>query len=346
MYFNLKKLNKLNEALDNLKRVNLGVYPTPLHDVKNISRILGGPRILFKREDLSGLAFGGNKTRMFEYSIAKAISNNCDCVIAGSAVQSNYCRQLAAACAKYNLKLYLILKPVRGKDDFLKQGNILLDYLLGANIQIIKENSFEEQLKVAKELENNLRKESKNPYIARDIDNRDRGLEACAYVKCLIETIKQAEEKKINFNYIFVASQDSTQGGLLFGAKFIESELSIIGINPTREDDASIHLSKVQEEISRELNLELKLKNIKNKIINLNDYAGNGYGIPSKEGIEAIKLVAQAEGILLDPVYTGKAMAGLIDFIKKGRITKNDNVIFVHTGGNPAIFAYSDKLEK
>jgi len=130
MYFNPKKLNKLNEALDNLKRVKLGMYPTPLHDVKNICKILNGPRILFIREDLSGLAFGGNKTRMFEYSLAKAIDSNCDCVIAGSAVQSNYCRQLYTACAKYGLKLYLILRPVRGKDDFIKQGNVLLDYLV------------------------------------------------------------------------------------------------------------------------------------------------------------------------------------------------------------------------
>ncbi|GAJ24515.1 unnamed protein product, partial [marine sediment metagenome] len=124
------------------------VYPTPLHDVKNLSKILNGPRILFKREDLSGLAFGGNKTRMFEYSLAKAIDSNCDCVIAGAAVQSNYCRQLAAACAKYNLKLYLVLRPIRGKDDFIKQGNVLLDYLLGANIEIIEENSPERQQKL------------------------------------------------------------------------------------------------------------------------------------------------------------------------------------------------------
>jgi D-cysteine desulfhydrase family pyridoxal phosphate-dependent enzyme len=344
MYFNPKKLNKLNEALDNLKRVKLGVYPTPLHDVKNISKILNGPRILFKREDLSGLAFGGNKTRMFEYSLAKAIDSNCDCVIAGSAVQSNYCRQLSAACAKYGLELYLILRPVRGKDDFIKQGNVLLDYLAGANVKILEEDSVEKQQKIAKELENSLRKEGRKPYIARDISNGDIGLEASAYVKCLTEIIKQTEEEKIDFNYIFLSSQDSTQGGLLFGAEFIESDLTIIGINPTIEDNAETEILSVQEEISRELNLELKFNKMKNKIINLTDYAGKGYGIPSKEGIEAIKLVAKTEGIFLDPVYTGKAMAGLIDYIRKGKITKNDSVIFIHTGGNPALFAYSNEL--
>lgn len=343
MYFNPKKLNKLNEALGNLKRVKLGVYPTPLHDVKNISKILNGPRILFKREDLSGLAFGGNKTRMFEYSLAKAIDSNCDCVIAGSAVQSNYCRQLSAACAKYGLKLYLILRPVRGKDDFIKQGNVLLDYLAGANVKILEEDSVEKQQKIAKELENSLRKEGRKPYIARDISNGDIGLEASAYVKCLTEIIKQTEEEKVDFNYIFVASQDSTQGGLLFGAEFIESDITIIGINPTREDDAVANLCIVQEEISRELNLSPKF-NLKNKIINLTDYAGKGYSMPSKEGVEAIKLVAKTEGIFLDPVYTGKAMAGLIDYIRKGKITKNDSVIFIHTGGNPVLFAYSNEL--
>jgi D-cysteine desulfhydrase family pyridoxal phosphate-dependent enzyme len=344
MYFNLEKLNKLNEALDNLKRINLGVYPTPLHDVKNISRVLGGPRILFKREDLSGLAFGGNKTRMFEYSLAKAIDSNCDCVIAGAGVQSNYCRQLSAACAKYGLELYLFLLPVRGKDDFIKQGNVLLDYLAGANVKILEEYSVEKQQKIAKEIENSLRKEGRKPYIARDISNGDIGLEASAYVKCLTEIIKQTEGEKIDFNYIFVASQDSTQGGLLFGAEFIESDITIIGINPTREDNAVANLCSVQEEISRELNLSPKF-NLKNKVINLTDYAGKGYGIPSKEGVEAIKLVAKTEGIFLDPVYTGKAMAGLIDYIRKGKITKNDSVIFIHTGGNPALFAYNNELE-
>ena len=202
MYFNLEKLNKLNEALDNLKRINLRVYPTPLHDVKNFSKILNGHRILFKREDLSGLAFGGNKTRMFEYSLAKAIDSNCDCVIAGAGVQSNYCRQLSAACAKYGLELYLILRPVRGKDDFIKQGNVLLDYLTGANVRILEEDSVEKQQKIAKENENSLRKEGRKPYIARDISNGDIGLEASAYVKCLTEIIKQTEEDKIGFNYV------------------------------------------------------------------------------------------------------------------------------------------------
>ena len=344
MYFNLEKLNKLNEALDNLKRINLGVYPTPLHDVKNFSKILNGPRILFKREDLSGLAFGGNKTRMFEYSLAKAIDSNCDCVIAGAGVQSNYCRQLSAACAKYGLELYLFLLPVRGKDDFIKQGNVLLDYLAGANVKILEEYSVEKEQKLAKELENSLRKKGRKPYIARDLGNGGIGLEASAYVKCLTEIIKQTEEEKIDFNYIFAASQDSTQGGLLFGAEFIESDITIIGINPTREDNAVANICSVQEEISRELNLSPKF-NLKNKVINLTDYAGEGYGIVSKGGIEAIKLVAKTEGIFLDPVYTGKAMAGLIDYIRKGKITKNDSVIFIHTGGNPALFAYNNELE-
>ena len=344
MYFNLEKLNKLNEALDNLKRINLGVYPTPLHDVKNFSKILNGPRILFKREDLSGLAFGGNKTRMFEYSLAKAIDSNCDCVIAGAGVQSNYCRQLSAACAKYGLELYLFLLPVRGKDDFIKQGNVLLDYLAGANVKILEEYSVEKEQKLAKELENSLRKKGRKPYIARDLGNGGIGLEASAYVKCLTEIIKQTEEEKIDFNYIFTASQDTTQGGLLFGTKFIESDVTIIGINPTREDNAVANICSVQEEISRELNLSPKF-NLKNKVINLTDYAGEGYGIVSKGGIEAIKLVAKTEGIFLDPVYTGKAMAGLIDYIRKGKITKNDSVIFIHTGGNPALFAYNNELE-
>ena len=343
MYFNPEKLNKLNKALTNLKKIELGVFPTPLHEVKNISKILDGPRILFKREDLSGLAFGGNKTRMLEYSLAKAINNKCDCVINCSDVQSNYCRQLAAACAKLKLNLYLILRPVRGDIDIAKQGNVLLDYLAGANIEIIKENSIEKQQKIAKGLEKELIKKGRKPYIARGISDEDRGLDACAYVKCLIEIISQTSNKNISFNHIFVASQDSTQGGLLFASKFIELNLTIIGINPAIDKNAFTNLCNVQEEISRELNLEIDF-NLKNGIINLIDYAGEGYCISSKEGIEAVKLVAKTEGIFLDPIYSGKAMSGLIDYIKKGKLTKNDTVIFIHTGGNPALFAYVKEL--
>lgn len=337
--FNKNRVNKLKTQLEKLERITLGNYPTPLHNADNLTKKLGGPRILFKREDLSGLAFGGNKTRMFEYSIARAIKNNCDCIIGGAAVQSNYCRQLAAACAKNSLKLYLVLRPVRGEKDYLSHGNLLLDYLLGAHVEIAKENSTEEQIEIARELENKLRKEGKNPHIFRDIDNSYIGLEACAYVSCFLEIIDQVQEEEINVDYIFVASEDTTQGGLIFGAEYIKSDIKIIGINPTRAD-ALVKLRDMQKAISKEIKEEIDFNNAKTKIVNLTDYAGEGYGIPSKEGIEAIRIVAQSEGILLDPVYTGKAMAGLIDFVKKGKITKDDTVVFIHTGGNPALFAY------
>lgn len=343
MYFNPEKLNQLNNALAKIKKIELGVFPTPLHELKNMSKMFNGPRILFKREDLSGLAFGGNKTRMFEYSLARAINNHCDCVITTSVVQSNYCRQLAASCAKLGLKLYLILRPIRGKDDLIKQGNVLLDYLLGAEVEVLKEDSLEKQQKIAEELENELIKKGRRPYRARSYSEADKGLESCAFSECFTEIIQQTEKLKIDFNYIFVSSQDSTQGGLLFAAKFIEADLTIIGINPIIEDNAAANICEVQKEISRELKLKVHF-DWKSKIINLTDYAGGGYCVPSKEGIEAIKLVAQTEGILLDPVYSGKAMAGLIDYIKKGKLSKSDSVIFIHTGGNPALFAFSKEL--
>lgn len=355
MKFDYERLETLTNALNKVDKVNLVELPTPLYEAKNLSKVLEGPRIFFKREDLTGLAFGGNKSRMFEFVLGKVLKEGHDVVVSGAAVQSNYCRQLSAACAKLSLELYLILRPVRGKKDYNIQGNVLLDLLAGAHVKILEEGAQKDKYWDRWRIEaiglcDNLRKEGRNPYITRPVNETDIGFDSCAYVACMIELCEQLTERKIDLDYIYLASSDTTLAGLLFAAEYINAQINIRAMNPFTQDFGGDFLKSGVEEIvkiggkvSEVLGLNFAI-NPKQIFLNY-DYVGEGYGIITKECREAIKLVAQTEGIFLDPVYTGKAMAGLIDHIKKGKLNKDNTIVFIHTGGNPALFAYSDELE-
>jgi D-cysteine desulfhydrase family pyridoxal phosphate-dependent enzyme len=346
MEFNKKKLSELKAKLQKLDRIKLANLPTPLHEVPNLTKELGGPRIFFKREDLTGMAFGGNKTRMFEYVMARVMKEGYDTIIAGAAVQSNYCRQMAAACAKLGLECHLLLRPVRGEKDKNIQGNYFLDLLLNAKVRILEDNSQEYQKEEAEKLANKLKIEGKKPFIARAINEELIGFDAAAYVDCLVEIIDQAEEQQLEFNYIYAATLDTTHTGILFGAEYIEAKADIIAVNPV---DINF-LDWVPEEKVLEINqaickvLKIDFSINTERIFSTSDYIGEGYGFVTDKCIEAIKLVAKTEGIFLDPVYSGKAMAGLIDHINTGKLSKEDTVLFIHTGGTPALFAYIDEF--
>jgi len=347
MFFNKNRFQKLKSAVDKLNRVHLINSPTPVHELKNLSEILGGPRIMIKRDDLTGLAFGGNKSRMFEFVLSNVLDKGYDTVIAGASVQSNYCRQMAAACAQLGLDTHLILREARGKKNFTPQGNLLLDLLIGVEITILKDGTQDEQKKAAEALSEKLKKKGKKPYIARVMNKDDLGIDAVGYTSCLIELTEQLQRQRVKPDYLYAASGDTTHAGLLFGAEFIESNLDIIAFNPVDKN----FLDQIPEEIVFEiadkitevLNIDFKVN--PERIFSSSDYIGEGYGALSDKAREAIKLVAKTEGIFLDPVYTGKAMAGLIDHIKKGRLDHNDTVVFLHTGGTPALFAYADDLD-
>ncbi len=345
--YNIERLKKLKSALSELETIDLAKLPTPLHEVPNLSKNLRGPRIFFKREDLTGLAFGGNKTRMFEYSLAKVLNAGYDTIIAGAAVQSNYCRQLAAACAKIGLELHLILRKVRGEKDLAIQGNLLLDLMTGAKVEILEETSEEIQKQAAFDLAEELKREGKKPYIARSINQEDIGYDASAYVNCMVEIVEQMEQQDIDVDSIYLAALDTTHAGLIFGAEYMEMEVDIVAFNPMDPSffdlDPIETVLEINENLSEILDIDFTIG--PERIISISDYVGEGYGIATELGIEAIKLVAETEGIILDPVYTGKAMSGLIDHIKKNKLTRDDTVMFVHTGGNPAIFAYTEELQ-
>ena len=341
---------KLQEAILKLPRVRLANLPTPLEECPRLSKALGGPRILIKRDDLTGLAFGGNKSRKYEFIMGRVKKIGADAIIHSIFPLSNDARQLSAAAAKLGISVYLVsLWDMKSKR---MQGNLFLDYLLGANI--IFSNWLHGNLK--RELAETLRKRGYNPYI---IGHYDDVLGTVAYVNCALELHDQLEELGLTPDYIILASGGSTQAGLILGAKILQQNYKIIGFRPVKasyqkmglrmikgNNDAAVafHISELANEAAKLLGFSTTVS--ARDVLNYDNYVGKGYGAITKECCEAIELVARTEGILLDPIYTGKAMAGLIDYIRKGIIKADKTVVFLHTGGTPALFSYNKEIAR
>lgn len=344
MVYDKRRVEELEASIRLLPRVSLSHVPTPLENAGRLSRALGGPEILIKREDATGLAMGGNKARMFDFVLGEVIAGGCDAVVASSAVQSNYCRQLAAACAKLGIECHLVLLRVRGHTDNVVQGGLLLDLLLGASVRLT-DGDWDTLALEAQEEAERLRFEGKNVYLARGGNNSQLGMYAVAYCEVFVELIRQLEERETGIDRIWVASSDTTQAGLALANKYVGTPLRVTGVNPFGEQrhDANMFISEIATEAAEILNLTTTLEPA--EIENLDQYAGAGYGRTTTEANKALELVAQLEGIVLDPVYTAKAMAGLLDQIEVGAITETESVVFIHTGGTPAVFAYADEIE-
>jgi len=334
---------ELRTRINSLPRVKLATLPTPLHELPRFSEALGGPRIFMKRDDLTGLAFGGNKTRMFEFLLAQAIQEGADTIIGGAGVQSNYSRQLAAACRVLGLDIYLVLRRIRGKKDDDVQGNLLLDLLAGAKVRIMDATA-EEQAEAMYELAEGLKKEGKKPYVLRLAQDKDLSPDVIAYTNCFCEIVEQYETLEIQPTHLYCASYDSTQAGLELARTALGSSIRIMGIAPADwlHGGAAALVSNYANQAAQTLHIECTVNS--DDVFNSEDYVGEGYGIVTAEGIELIKLIARTEGIFLDPVYTSKAMAGLRDHIRKGILKEDDVVVFLHTGGTPALFAYAEDL--
>jgi 1-aminocyclopropane-1-carboxylate deaminase/D-cysteine desulfhydrase-like pyridoxal-dependent ACC family enzyme len=329
----------LRDRLASVPRVSLAKLPTPLDDAPRFSAALRGPRILIKREDLTGLAFGGNKTRMLEFRMANAINEGADCIINGAAVQSNDCRQTAAAGAKLGLKVYLVLKERRGQADAYPQGNFLLDKLLGAEVITFGPDEAVSQQQTMLELAERLRAEGHRPYLSM----QDLHLWAVAYVDCFLEIQEQLGAMGLRANYIYLTSALMSQAGLMLGARATGAPLEVVGVCPSHhQPDSRERIAALANEAGHFLELDVSFS--ADDVNNTDAYVGEAYGEPTQAGMDAIKLLAQTEAILLDPVYSGKGMSGMIDHIREGKVGKDDTVVFVHTGGNPALFAYNHEL--
>ena len=328
---------RLIQKTEQLPQVNLGHFPTPLEECPQLSEALGGPRIFIKREDCSGLAFGGNKVRQLTFTIGDAVAEGADTIVHGAASQSNHCRQAAAACGKLGLKCYLRL--ARDHKSII-QGNLLLDNLAGADVEIV-DVPFGAELDVVKhELSEKLKSQGLKPYVVAS--PRSTALAAVAFTWCIAEIAQQQQQLGIDADWIYTASVGGTQAGLVLGTKILGLKMKPFGIAPIRWEGKLQRLRTAANSAAELLEVETRVTDT--DIQNTDDYIGQAYGYLTPECIEALKLVVKTEGIFLDPVYTAKAMACLIDHIQQGRLGRDDTVIFLHTGGTPAIFAYQEEL--
>jgi len=333
------QINELLGKISKIPRVNLVDLPTPFQEMPRLSKCLNGPKLWIKRDDCTGLAFGGNKERKMEFALADALHRRADVVITTGDIQSNHARATTAAAKKLGLKAILVL---RGKKPKNYSGNLLLDYLLGADIRFVQVGS-QESRSIMEEIAEKVKKEGHIPYIIPGGASYPTG--AVAYVNAMAELLTQANDIGIKVNYlVHAAGSGGTQAGLILANKTLKTNVKTLGMCVEPDGD---HLAEKTVEIANGSAKILGSKetvNLKDVVL-IEDYVGQGYGVLTKEVTKAIKLAAQTEGILLDPVYTGKAMAGLIDMIKQRRFEKNDNVVFIHTGGTPALFAYNTKLQ-
>ncbi len=336
----LMSSRELRDLISPIPRVSLGQFPTPLEFCPRLSEAVGGPRIFIKRDDSTGLAFGGNKTRILEFTVGQAVAHGADVVIGGAGSQSNHCRQLAAAAAKLGLDCALVLVNDHMGEQI--QGNRLLIDLLGASVEMVEVESQELLTDAKKDLHDRLRADGRTPFIVMRPETRPFG--AMGFALCLAEIADQLAEMGKKVDRLVVCSGSTTQPGLMFGNKMMGLGIGIVGVTPMvwsydlKEAFLGV-LSRTVEELGADVSFS------SDEIVNLDGYIGpDGYGYPSDEGNEALRLMATMEGVLLDPIYSAKALAGLIDLSRKGTIGREETVIFLHTGGTPAVFAYSKEL--
>jgi 1-aminocyclopropane-1-carboxylate deaminase/D-cysteine desulfhydrase-like pyridoxal-dependent ACC family enzyme len=339
---NEEKAQKLEEAIGALPRIELAsILPTPLEHLPRLSATLGGPQIYIKRDDLTGLGFGGNKTRMLEFSLADAQAKGADIIVTGAAVQSNYCRQIAAACARLGLDLELILRPLRDIDQHESQGNNLLQHLFGAKITVLDKENRPRQQELIQARYQELKAEGRTPYCPRRPDTVD--LDALAYAESGLEIAHQCRELGINPSYIYLCAVDTTQAGVVLALENIASPIKVRGFSPlSNQPDRCADMAQIANQGAQRLDLDTRLE--ASHFDNDDTFVGVRYGIPTEAGLEALHTVARSEGILLDPVYTSKAMAGLFAHIRTGRLSPDQPVVFLHTGGAPALFGYATEV--
>ncbi len=321
-------------------RIQLGHFPTPLEPMANLTALLGGPRLWVKRDDCTGLSTGGNKTRKLEYLMAEAIAARADVVITQGATQSNHARQTAAAAAKLGMKCHILLEDRTGSTDpdYTDNGNVLLDRLHGATVDRRSGGSNMQQ--EMEQLAEQLKADGARPYVIPGGGSTPVG--ALGYVSAAMELASQAAARGLRMDYLVHATGSAgTQAGLVAGLHAINSDTKLLGIGvraPQEKQEAMVY------DLACRTAEHMRMGGgIPRELVAANcDYVGAGYGLPTAGMLEAVEMLARTEGLLLDPVYSGKGMAGLIDLIRKGYFKANDNVVFLHTGGSVALFGYGD----
>ena len=332
---NMSTLQKMHK-----QKISFAGFPTPIQPMTHLSEVLGGPRLFVKRDDMTDLAFGGNKTRKLEFIFADAKNKGADVTISVGALQSNCACMVAAASRRLGMKPVLVLV---GKKPDVYDGNLLLDKLLDADLHFIE--GFGQHVDdYMNSLAEEYRANGHRPYVISA--GASVPLTVPGYALAMEELVNQFNKLGETIDYVVCAcGTGGTQAGLIFGAKLLDTKAKVLG--------ASVFSSKAdaQKTVSSLVNGAGKLFGVDVSIVSedvavFDDYIKEGYGILNQDVTQALNLVAKTEGIFIDPVYTGKAMVMLYDHIKKGYFRKDDNVVFFHTGGLPAIFLYRNELTK
>lgn len=319
-------------------RVPLALLPTPLEHLPRLSAALGGPDIWVKRDDLTGLAFGGNKARQLEYVFADLVARRPEVLVTGANIQSNWSRQCAAAAARLGIPIVLVLRNTEMQEI---TGNVLVDYWLGADVRFVDEPDMTRMLRhhidrVVAEL----RAEGRD---AVKIDPWGANV-PLGYVGMMAELDAQVEAAGIRPTRVWLAAAGPTHSGIELGARLLGWDARVTGIAPLAWSDAPLDVLVADAANRAAELLGIPLRIAPGEVDNRGGYVGPGYGHSSPESLAALHLAARTDALLLDPVYTAKAMAGLIDAVRTGELTRDDTVVFLHTGGLPAAFAWRDDI--
>ncbi|WP_051277816.1 D-cysteine desulfhydrase family protein [Solimonas flava] len=318
-------------------RIRLAPLPTPLEEAANLSAALKGPRIFFKRDDLTGAGLGGNKVRKLEFVLARAIEEGADTLVVSGGFQSNLARISAAMGARLGLRVELVLGGVPGEPRPVA-GNLLLDQLFGAKVTLVDTVVRWDFGNSVQNVVERLQREGRRPFVVPLGGSGPEGM--AGYVNATHEMLTQFDELGIRPDYLAVPiGSGGTYSGLMLGALNLEAPYRVLGISVSRTREFLLEKVPVEAAVAAE-RIGLERVPTADDLLIRDEYLGAGYGEPTQGGTDAIRLVAETEGVLLDPVYSGKCMHGVIDMIRSGEIGADQTVVFLHTGGWPALFAY------
>jgi L-cysteate sulfo-lyase len=335
--------------LDRFARVGLCHLPTPLEPMHRLADLLAGPRLFVKRDDCTGLALGGNKARKLEFLLGEALAQNANTVVTVGGVQSNHCRQTAAAAARLGLQCELVLPHLSRftSSTYDTGGNVLLDQLLGARLHVVA--SAAETSQRVNEVVDAVRARGDRPYFIPAGGSTPLG--ALGYVNAAWELAQQAHDANLQIDHVVVTTGScTTHAGLVAGFAGVEQSdkfdcrPTVIGISVYQRLPAAQDMVRQKAHDTADL-AGVDTAGLDRRVLVLDDYLGDGYGEPTEAMVEAVGLAARLEGLLVDPVYTGKTLSGLIGLARRGHFEPTDNVLFWHTGGTPALFAYREAFE-
>jgi D-cysteine desulfhydrase family pyridoxal phosphate-dependent enzyme len=321
---------------EKLQRVRIAHLPTPIEPLNRLAAVLGGPRLLVKRDDLTGLATGGNKARKLEFLVGEALAGRADVLVTGGAPQSNHARQTAAAAAKFGLRAVLVLRGEAPRD---RTGNLLLDTLLGAEIRWAGEQDLHAVLlETAEALWGAGARPALIPY------GGSNAVGACGYVAAMEELLAQLGATNQRIDAIVVASSSGgTQAGLLVSARALGFRGRILGISVDKPRDIlAAHVADLATETAAQLGQSFTFS--PGEVEVCDSYLGGGYAVIGEAEREAIRILARTEGLLVDPVYTGRCAAGLMDLIQQEQFSQDETVLFWHTGGTAGLFGFGDRV--